>query len=96
MQIEESDTALNFVFSQVKEARQRIYLLIDEYDNFANTMMADSDDDYMSLTHGDGFFRLFFNILKKGTTDLDAAVERMFITGVTPLTLSDVTVTSVS
>ena len=91
MQIKECDTALNFVFAQVKEARQRIYLLIDEYDNFANTMMADSDDDYMSLTHGDGFFRLFFNILKEATTDLDAAVERMFITGVTPLTLSDVT-----
>lgn len=90
-QIEECDIALNYVFSQVREARQRIYLLIDEYDNFANTMMADSDDDYMSLTHGDGFFRLFFNILKKATTDLDAAVERMFITGVTPLTLSDVT-----
>lgn len=90
-QIKECDTALNYVFSQVKEARQRIYLLIDEYDNFANTMMADNEDDYLRLTHGDGFFRLFFNIVKKATTDLDAAVERMFITGVTPLTLSDVT-----
>ena len=91
MQLQSSDQALNYVFSAVKKAKQRIYLLIDEYDNFANTMMADNEDNYMDLTHGDGFFRLFFNILKKATTDIDAAVERMFITGVTPLTLSDVT-----
>jgi len=89
--IKECDQALNYVLGRVKAAKQRVYLLIDEYDNFANTMMADNEDNYMDLTHGDGFFRLFFNILKKATTDLDAAIERMFITGVTPLTLSDVT-----
>ena len=85
------DSALNYLFDQVKQAKQRIYLLIDEYDNFANTMMAQDEQGYTELTHGDGFFRLFFNILKKATTDVDAALERMFITGVTPLTLSDVT-----
>ncbi len=90
-QFKASDQALNYVFSSAKKAKQRIYLLIDEYDNFANTMMADDEDNYMDLTHGDGFFRLFFNILKEATTNIDAAVERMFITGVTPLTLSDVT-----
>ena len=90
-QFKASDQALNYVFSSAMKAKQRIYLLIDEYDNFANTMMADSEDNYMDLTHGDGFFRLFFNILKKATTDPDAPIERMFITGVTPLTLSDVT-----
>jgi len=89
--INQCDQALNYVLSRVKAAKQRVYLLIDEYDNFANTMMADSEDNYMDLTHGDGFFRLFFNILKEATTNLDAAIERMFITGVTPLTLSDVT-----
>ncbi len=89
--IESSSQALNYVFDCVQMAGQRIYLLIDEYDNFANTMMADDEDNYVDLTHGDGFFRLFFNILKEATTNVDAAVERMFITGVTPLTLSDVT-----
>ena len=85
------DQALNYVFEQVKAAGQKIYLLIDEYDNFANTMMAQDEGAYNDLTHGDGFFRLFFNILKKATTGINAAVSRMFITGVTPLTLSDVT-----
>lgn len=85
------DQALNYLMCQVQEAHQRVYLIIDEYDNFANTMMAEDEGNYMDLTHGEGFFRLFFNIIKKATTDLDAAIERMFITGVTPLTLSDVT-----
>jgi len=89
--INQCDTALNYVIGQVKKAHQHVYLIIDEYDNFANTMMAENEGDYMDLTHGDGLFRLFFNIIKKATTDLDAAIERMFITGVTPLTLSDVT-----
>lgn len=88
---ESCDMALNYVLGRVKRAKQRIYLLIDEYDNFANTMMAEDEKGYTDMTHGDGFFRLFFNILKEGTTDSDAAIERMFITGVTPLTLSDVT-----
>lgn len=43
------------------------------------------------MTHADGFFRLFFNILKAGTTMNDAPIDRMFITGVSPLCLSDVT-----
>lgn len=85
------DQALNYLIDRVKFAKQRIYLLIDEYDNFANTMMAEDESGYSDMTHGDGFFRLFFNILKEATTNLDAAIERMFITGVTPLTLSDVT-----
>lgn len=85
------DSALNYIFGQVKLAKQRIYILIDEYDNFANTMMAQDEKGYTDLTHGDGFFRLFFNIIKEATTDIDAPLERMFITGVTPLTLSDVT-----
>ncbi|MBR2202362.1 MAG: AAA family ATPase, partial [Bacteroidales bacterium] len=69
----------------------KIYIMIDEYDNFANTLFSTDEDAYKTLTHGDGFFRLFFNVLKAMTTANDAPVERIFITGVSPLTLSDVT-----
>ena len=75
----------------VSPCKYRVYVLIDEYDNFANTMLADSENNYNNLTHGDGFFRLFFNNLKAATTANDAAVARIMISGVTPLTLSDVT-----
>ena len=86
-----SDEALKYVLYQTERSGQHIYLLIDEYDNFANTLMAESDNDYKTITHGAGAFRLFFNILKMATTGMDSPIDRMFITGVSPLTLSDVT-----
>lgn len=90
-----SETKSNDAFTQLTNIIQlaglHIYVIIDEYDNFANTMLADSESNYIKLTHGDGFFRLFFNNLKAATTENDAAVSRIMISGVTPLTLSDVT-----
>ena len=70
----------------------RIYLLIDEYDNFTNTLLATyGHERYHSVTHGDGFIRSFFNNIKAATSNTGAAVERMFITGVSPVTMDDVT-----
>ena len=87
----ESNTAFTILLSAVHLAGQFVYATIDEYDNFANTMLADSEQNYKDLTHGDGFFRLFFNNLKAATTDNNAPISRIMISGVTPLTLSDVT-----
>ena len=86
-----SNAALDKLISIVSKTPYKIYIMIDEYDNFANTLFSTDEDAYRTLTHGDGFFRLFFNVLKAMTTDNDAAVERLFLTGVSPLTLSDVT-----
>lgn len=70
----------------------RIYLFIDEYDNFTNSILATMGRDaYRHATHGEGFFRYFFNVLKVMTTSSGSALERMFITGVSPITLDDVT-----
>lgn len=44
-----------------------------------------------ALTHDSGFYRGFFNIVKSITTGPKAPVKRMFITGVSPVTLDDVT-----
>ena len=86
-----SNTAFTKLLGKVHLAGREIYAIIDEYDNFANTMLADSESHYTNLTHGDGFFRLFFNNLKAATTENEAPVARIMISGVTPLTLSDVT-----
>lgn len=83
--------AFSQLMGQVKRSDHRIYLIIDEYDNFANTLLSYNEAGYTKLTHGTGFFRLFFNQIKEATTDNGSAITRMFITGVTPLTLSDVT-----
>ena len=86
-----SNKALGKLISIVARTPYKMYIMIDEYDNFANTMFSTDEDAYKQLTHGDGFFRLFFNVLKDMTSANDALVERLFITGVSPLTLSDVT-----
>ena len=86
-----SNTAYSLLLDIVQLAGLYVYVIIDEYDNFANTMLADNESNYKDLTHGDGFFRLFFNNLKATTTDNNAPVARIMISGVTPLTLSDVT-----
>ena len=42
-------------------------MLIDEYDNFANTVLAHRGAEaYQSFTHGGGFYRNFFATLKAG------------------------------
>lgn len=86
-----SNSAFDMLEKRTMFSDKRIYAIIDEYDNFANTMLADDEGNYTNLTHGDGFFRLFFNSLKAATTNNNAAVSRIMISGVTPLTLSDVT-----
>lgn len=70
----------------------RIYLLIDEYDNFTNTILSSyGQEHYQEKTHGDGLIRGFFNNIKDSTSNAGAAVERLFITGVSPITMDDVT-----
>lgn len=87
----DSNDAFNYLCDQVMKTDRKMYVLIDEYDNFANTLMSYDEEAYSELTHGDGFFRLFFNSLKAATTGADAPVDRLYISGVSPLTLSDVT-----
>jgi len=65
-------------------------VLIDEYDNLANTVPARHDEAaFDAFTHGEGFCRAFFATLKAGTEQ--GGVERLFMTGVSPVTLDDVT-----
>ena len=53
---------LSALLSLCKEAGQKLYLIIDEYDNFANTILSTKGKDaYHELTRGAGFFRSFFN-----------------------------------
>jgi hypothetical protein len=72
--------------------KQKLYVIIDEYDNFANTILSEAgEQEFQQITHGTGFFRAFFNVLKAGTSDTNAPISRLFMTGVSPITLDDVT-----
>ncbi|MBQ3616701.1 MAG: AAA family ATPase [Bacteroidales bacterium] len=86
-----SNKALERLISLTENSPYKIYIMIDEYDNFANTLFSTDEDAYRDLTHGDGFFRLFFNVLKDMTSTNNALIGRILISGVSPLTLSDVT-----
>jgi hypothetical protein len=46
---------------------------------------------YHKLTHGAVFFRFFFSLLKGAVDEVDSGISRMFITGVSPVTMDDVT-----
>ena len=69
-----------------------LYLFIDEYDNFANNLLVrEGRQKYQDLTHGGGFFRHFFSVLKEGVGRTGGGLARLFITGVSPITMDDVT-----
>ena len=83
---------LNALFREARKRGLRLFILIDEYDNFANTILAHHGADaYQELTHGSGFYRNFFAALKGGAGRSGGGLERLFITGVSPITLDDVT-----
>ena len=76
-------------FSTVVETSKRLglplYLMLDEYDNFTNQMLrADGNQTYRDITHGQGFYRSWFKLFK-------AAFDRIYMTGVSPVTMDDLT-----
>ena len=83
---------LTELFLHTKRHGIPLYVLIDEYDNFANTVLAHHGAPaYEDFTHGGGFYRNFFSTMKSGTARSGGGVDRLFITGVSPVTMDDVT-----
>jgi len=80
------------MFSMTMTLGLPVYLLIDEYDNFANTVMmqdGDSRERYGELVHDQGILKTLFKAIKASTSG--TGFDRVFITGVSPVVLSDVT-----
>lgn len=67
-----------------------VLIIIDEYDNFTNQLLtARLDELYRELTTGDSFLRTFYKVIKAGVGD--GSVARVFVTGVLPVTMDDLT-----
>ena len=81
---------LDLLYKVCNEVGLKIYLFIDEYDHFTNHILSDAArlEEYQGETHGTGYLRTFFDTIKAGT---DSSIERVFITGVSPVTLDDLT-----
>ncbi len=89
----DSMTAFRYAIGAASQTPYNVYLLIDEYDNFANEVMmsrvAGSQSRYESLVHGEGIMRTVFKVVKSAAGSL--GLDRIFITGVSPIVMSDVT-----
>ena len=76
---------LSYLGMQAKQHHVPLYLIIDEYDNFTNTVLNQHGQDiYTGLTHGEGFYRDIFKLFKPN-------FERVLMIGVSPVTMDDLT-----
>ena len=90
--MEDALGSLQSVMDAVKNSGYGIYLLIDEYDNFANEVLVHDVGNrqrYSDLLESEGVVKALFKIIKAGASE--GKIARVFITGVSPLVLSDMT-----
>lgn len=81
----DASAKLNEIANESKRRELPLYLIIDEYDNFTNTILNEQGEAvYHAITHADGFYRDTFKRFKGN-------FERIFMTGFSPVTLDDVT-----
>ncbi len=80
---------LDRLLDVIRRTPYRLYLLIDEYDNFANEVLTADQEAYEELVHADGPFKFLFKWVKAAIGR--KGIDRLFITGVSPMVMSDVT-----
>ena len=86
------DNKLQKIFLYCSKNKLKVFMFIDEYDNFTNTILTTSGSNaYLKITRGEGQFRHFFNMLKGLTSMPDSGLSKLVITGVSPVTMDDVT-----
>ncbi|WPL15543.1 putative AAA-ATPase [Thiorhodovibrio winogradskyi] len=78
--------ALRAAVSAAHARGHDLYLLIDEYDNFANELMHGRRADYDALVSGEGLLKTVFKAVKSLASG--AGIDRLFITGVSPVVLA--------
>ena len=82
---EDFEEKMELIFKAAKAHKFHLYLIIDEYDNFTNVILNERGEKvYHAITHADGFYRDVFKKFKGN-------FERIFMMGVSPVTLDDVT-----
>lgn len=82
---EDFEEKMELIFKAAKTHQYHLYLIIDEYDNFTNVILNERGEKvYHAITHADGFYRDVFKKFKGN-------FERIFMMGVSPVTLDDVT-----
>ena len=76
---------LNRINNAAQNNGIKLYLIVDEYDNFTNNVLnVKGQEAYHALTHGTGFYRDVFKLFK-------GMFDRIIMLGVSPITLDDLT-----
>ncbi len=94
IKITETDALASFqdLLGAIRVNAHRLYLMIDEYDNFANEVMIShqrGQQRYEQLIQGEGLLKTLFKVLKGTLAGM--GLERIFMTGVSPVVMSDLT-----
>lgn len=87
---QEAEELLNSLITafNLQKENEKIYVIIDEYDHFANELLSFHTEEFKKLVSKNGRVRKWYEILKKGT---ETVIDRIFITGVAPITLDSLT-----
>ena len=73
---------------KLQKPEDKIYVIIDEYDHFANELLGFYPEHFRNLVSKNGRVRKWYEVLKEGT---ETVIDRIFITGVAPITLDSLT-----
>ena len=86
----EAEDILDDVFKAfgIQKPNEKIYVIIDEYDHFANELLGFHPEHFKNLVSKNGRVRKWYEVLKEGT---ETVIDRIFITGVAPITLDSLT-----
>ena len=79
--------ALDIAYTAACNVDIPIFVIIDEYDHFANKLIA-MGKTYRDEVKAGGLVRAFYESLKSGT---GSVIKRIFITGVSPMMMNDMT-----
>jgi len=77
------------LFFELQNTKEKMYIIVDEYDNFTNSLLEGNADIFKEILGKDGFIKSFYASIKQFTNN--SIVDRIFITGVCSITLDSMT-----
>ncbi|SQB36212.1 putative AAA-ATPase [Clostridium cochlearium] len=88
-EVDSAEMVVQYISLLASKIKLPVFVLIDEYDNFANELITGGKQStYESILHGEGFVKVFYKAIKDATMD---NFNRIFMTGVSPIMLDDLT-----
>lgn len=78
-----------FIEFEEQKPQEKIYVIIDEYDNYTNGILKGDATKFLDIVSGEGFVKGFYARIKEAVGV--GTVDRFFATGIAPITLDSMT-----